>query len=78
MFFFTHEPTEWEDRPSDLQEMVQIAGLLCEGFHRVRVDLNIADDIVYYGEMTFTGGLGFNTISESFDYLLSGLLNTTK
>jgi len=42
-------------KPSNLDEMLNIAKVLSAGFHFVRVDLYVLDDgIIKFGEMTFT------------------------
>ena len=48
--------------PKGFDEMKRIAGILCEGFIHVRVDLYNVDGKVYFGEMTFTNGSGFEQL----------------
>lgn len=42
-----------------IDEAKRIASLLSEGFDYVRVDLMIVENIIYFSEMTFTPGSGF-------------------
>lgn len=62
------EKLEWEckvgnyegniERPSNLNEMLNIATKLSEDFPFVRVDLYSVNESVYFGELTFTPGSG--------------------
>ena len=45
-------------RPPHLQAVLDVAARLCEDFDYVRVDLYAPDDLVYFGELTFTPGAG--------------------
>lgn len=45
-------------RPDCLNEMMEVAGRLSEGFPEVRVDLYCIGDKVYFGELTFTSNGG--------------------
>jgi len=47
------------DRPGNLDEMIEIARKLCQSFRHVRVDLYNPDGHIYFGELTFTHGNGF-------------------
>lgn len=49
-------------KPEKLDELLKYAQLLSEGFPHVRVDLYLVKDKVYFGEMTFTNGAGFDRI----------------
>lgn len=42
--------------------MKKIASILCQGFIHVRVDLYNIDGKIYFGEMTFTNGSGFEQL----------------
>ena len=48
--------------PSGFEDMKRIAKILCQGFIHVRVDLYNIDGRIYFGEMTFTNGSGFEQI----------------
>lgn len=59
------------EKPMQFEEMREIAKILSAGFDHVRVDLYVIDGKVYFGEMTFTSGSGFEKISpEEWDYKL--------
>ena len=61
-------------RPAFYDKMRDIATVLCEGFGHVRVDLYLADEEIYNGEMTFATANGFGKISpDEYDYRLGGL-----
>lgn len=49
-------------KPINFEKMIQLAKVLCEGFHHVRVDFYNVDGRIYFGEMTFTNGSGFEPI----------------
>lgn len=60
--------------PKNFKKMIEIAQKLCEGFDHVRVDLYNIDGKIYFGEMTFTNGSGFEIIDpEEWDYKLGKL-----
>lgn len=48
--------------PDGFDEMKRIADILCKGFIHVRVDLYNIDGKIYFGEMTFTNGSGFEQL----------------
>lgn len=52
-------------RPDNLKEMITIAETLATGFDHVRVDLYNNNGKIYFGEMTFTNGSGFEAIVPS-------------
>lgn len=52
-------------RPDNLKEMITIAEKLATGFDHVRVDLYNNNGKIYFGEMTFTNGSGFEAIVPS-------------
>ena len=54
--------------------MKRIAEELCKGFEHVRVDLYLIDKKIYFGEMTFTNGNGFEKIiPDEYNYKLGAL-----
>lgn len=60
--------------PECYEEMKHIASVLCKGFEHVRVDLYVIDNRVYFGEMTFSNGDGFEEITpEEYSYKLGDL-----
>ncbi len=55
--------------PKHFEEMKNLVSKLCQGFDQVRVDLYEVDDRVYFGEMTFTNGEGFEIfVPDEYDY----------
>ena len=61
------------ERPACLDEMLRLARKLSAGFDHVRVDLYEVDGKVYFGEMTFTNGSGFERIvPDEYDEVLGG------
>ena len=66
------------EKPKNFDEMIEIAKKLSEGFSHVRIDLYNVDGKIYFGEMTFTNGSGFETIHpESADLMLGNLWDIT-
>ena len=54
--------------------MIEIVKELSQGFSHVRVDLYNVDGKIYFGEMTFTNGSGFEEITPlSADLMLGNL-----
>lgn len=49
-------------KPENFETMLNIARKLSEGFSHVRVDLYNLNGKIYFGEMTFTNGSGFDLI----------------
>lgn len=57
------------DCPENFEEMKSIVKKLAVGFSHVRVDLYNVNGKIYFGEMTFTNGSGFESITpREFDY----------
>ena len=50
------------EKPSNFTEMINVAGELCKGFDHVRVDLYNINGKIYFGELTFTNGGGYEPI----------------
>lgn len=50
------------DKPKNFEKMIDIARVLCKGFSHVRVDLYDVNGKIYFGEMTFTNGSGYELI----------------
>lgn len=62
------------NKPQNFEKMVEIARILSQGFSHVRVDLYNVGGKIYFGEMTFTNGSGFEKISPySADLMLGEL-----
>ncbi len=60
LMYHTYDPYEViPPRPSNLEEMLKIAGILGKDFRYVRVDLYDLDGEIKFGEMTFTPASGY-------------------
>lgn len=61
-------------KPKNFEKMIEIATVLCQGFSHVRVDLYNIEGKIYFGEMTFTNGCGFDRIiPDKYDFMLGEL-----
>ena len=64
------------EKPENFDEMVNIVEKLAKGFSHVRVDLYNVKGKIYFGEMTFTNGCGFEAIIPyEADLMLGNLWN---
>lgn len=71
-----HEQNTFKEKPVAYDEMKDLVGRLCKGFHFVRIDLNYSGGQIYFGEMTFTSGSGFVRIKpKEFDDKLGELIH---
>lgn len=55
-------PTDWDrefDKPKNLDKMLEIASILSSGYPHLRVDLYNINGQIYFGELTFFHGSGF-------------------
>lgn len=69
-------PEKEVPKPKNFDQMVDIVRKLADGFSHVRVDLYNVKGKIYFGEMTFTNGSGFEKIvPESADIMLGDLWN---
>ena len=58
-------------KPENLQEMLEIAEILCKDFPAVRVDLYSIEGKIYFGELTFFPWSGYVQFApDSFDFEL--------
>ncbi|MGX7107172.1 ATP-grasp fold amidoligase family protein [Hutsoniella sourekii] len=61
-------------KPHNFNEMIRLASILSKGFPHVRVDFYNVEGKIYFGEMTFTNGSGFEPIvPDEYDYKLGEL-----
>ncbi|WP_306485354.1 ATP-grasp fold amidoligase family protein [Anaerococcus sp.] len=66
-------------KPSHFEEMRKIAEILSEGIPHVRVDLYLSNDKIYFGELTFFDGSGFDKIEPlERDYKLGSWIKLPK
>lgn len=64
------------EKPTNFEEMKEVALTLSEGLPYVRVDLYDTGDKVYFGEMTFMPEAGYGTFTPNrYDYLWGELLD---
>lgn len=69
-------PRNTPRRPEALMEMLEMAESLAVGFAHVRIDFYIVGGKVYFGEMTFSNGSGFERITPmEWDYRLGSMWN---
>lgn len=61
-------------KPEKLEEMIECVKKLSEGIRCVRVDLYIANNNVYFGEMTFFPVGGYWKLSEAWDEKLGEMI----
>lgn len=67
------------EAPKNFDKMIEIATQLSNGFPHVRVDLYNVNGKIYFGEMTFTNGSGFEPIIPSeADEMLGELWSLSK
>ena len=48
------------EKPKNFEKMIELAGILAKDFPFVRVDFYDIEDKIYFGELTFCPGSGFN------------------
>ncbi len=66
-------------KPKNLDEMLEVAAKLSEGFPEVRVDLYNIDGKVYFGELTFTSQGGINSFyTREFLKLAGSMFDVSK
>lgn len=71
---YTYPRAEPEPRPQNFKEMKRIVSTLCRGFDHVRVDLYNINGRIYFSEMTFSSGGGYDAIvPEEWDIALGAL-----
>ena len=62
------------EKPANFDEMVEVAKALSKGFDHVRVDLYNINGQIYFGELTFTNGGGYEPIyPREMDYKLGSM-----
>ncbi len=65
---FKYENFEGVEKPEVFDELIATAERLSSEFHHARVDFFIVNNRIYFGEITFTNGAGFDHITPySFD-----------
>jgi len=73
---WTYPRTKVDEKPAQLSKMLEFASKLSKGFHFVRVDFNVLDGRLFFGEMTFTSGSGYMKVKpHEYDVYLGSLIN---
>lgn len=62
------------ERPKKLEELLCLSEKLAAGLRHVRVDWYVIHDRIYFGEITFYDGSGFEAFREQDEYYLGGLI----
>jgi hypothetical protein len=63
------------EEPPELQRLIEYAKILSKPFNFARVDFYITEGKIYFGEITFTDGAGFDKIYPyAFDIELGSYL----
>lgn len=84
---FNHLPFTWGEpnsetlppKPDEFGKMLKIAEILSKDIPHVRVDLYLSDYQIYFGELTFFDGSGFDEIEPvGWDYKIGSWLGLTK
>lgn len=76
---YPNNPERMIEKPKKLDEMLNIASLLSKGFPHVRVDFYVIENDLYFGEMTFYHGSGFEKFSsEAMEIQLGKLIQLPK
>lgn len=74
-YTYDNSPNEIK-KPENFEKMINLAKKLSQGFSHVRVDLYNVNGKIYFGEMTFTNGAGYELIyPEKYNYMLGELWN---
>lgn len=62
-------------KPDKYEKMIEIAEKLADGLHHIRVDLYESNENIYFGELTFFDGSGFDKIQPvEWDYKIGNML----
>lgn len=66
-------------KPSNLNEILDVAKKLAQYFHYVRVDLYNVEGMIFFGELTFHPGSGFDVFfPNEYDSILGGYLDISE
>jgi hypothetical protein len=67
------------EKPSNFDEMIQLCKTLSKDFKFIRVDLYSVNNKIYFGELTFYQGSGYDPIyPDQYDYWMGDLLDLNK
>lgn len=74
-----HKEGLYIEKPGNLEEMLTIATKLSQEFKFIRVDLYSVNDKIYFGELTFYHGSGYEPIyPEEYNFWLGDLLDLNR
>lgn len=66
---FPRDPNRKIEKPKKLEEMMQLACILSAGIPHIRIDFYSINDQIYFGELTFFHGSGYEEFSpREWDY----------
>lgn len=66
-------------KPACLNRLLKYAAKLSSPFHHARVDFYIVEEKIYFGEITFTNGAGFDRFSSyDFDLMMGNWLDIAR
>lgn len=69
----------WPVKPTNFEEMIEVAGKLSKGIPHVRVDLYNINGRIYFGELTFFHWSGFQPfVPGNWDYIFGSYLDLPK
>lgn len=72
---FKYEHGEIIPKPTKLADLIKYAEILSSDFYHARVDFFIVNNEIYFGEITFTNGAGFDHITPyDFDKKMGDML----
>ncbi len=72
---YPYDATMEEPRPEELDELLLIAKQLSKGFRHVRADFYITNKHIWFGEMTFYHGGGYEKFTdEKWNHIMGGWL----
>lgn len=73
---YPNDPNKVIDKPLNFEKMKEVAGALSEGIPHVRVDLYNVNGHIYFGELTFFHGSGFEHFEPiEWDKIFGDLIN---
>ena len=73
---YPNDPNRIIEKPLNFEKMKEIASVLSEGVPHVRVDLYNVNGHIYFGELTFFHGSGFeHFVPREWDKNLGALIN---
>ncbi|MDD3747415.1 MAG: ATP-grasp fold amidoligase family protein [Anaerostipes sp.] len=74
--YFKYKHFEGIEKPKVLDDLIRYAEILSKEFNHARVDFFVVDNKIYFGEITFTNGAGFDCIKPyEFDVKMGSWLN---